>query len=488
MDHPQLSIDHSGSRPTVVKEAQSGPAAERLRREIVNLQAAEHPGVVGMVSSTDDKQKGVELRLRFGGSRTLANITQMPVEKVAGLIAALCTTVADLHELGVTHRRLTADHVLISADGRPILCGMADAQLGSGADDRHTDVGQLGELLRDLVSPMDNVAPIPDTKIGRRSSWSGYQRRALLNLADQATADDPHLRPSARQLAANIRSTVPGAALPENDNWDVHTAMPFASNDDESAGADRPTPLDRLRSFRPASLGAGAAAVTIVAALAVVLAQPGSSTDVGTSLPASTPTPSSLPTTTPPRISTTVSSAVDSTEASPPATTVHLPPPPDVGDLADAEPDVADPELELAGGCSTMTGADEATLASGGQCPVSIRIANGVLTVADNNYHLGLADAAIAIGDFACSGTVAAAVLDRDQGDIYVFGAWASPGEPVTATALQRIEQGSRLLAEPGLHDCHTLVALDNYGVRHIIPTNTQIPTSDTPASREEQP
>jgi hypothetical protein len=82
-----------------------------------------------------------------------------------------------------------------------------------------TDVFGLGTLLHDLV--VDGAAecePIPDRRwpLGRLRTWTGYVDRALLTIADQATADDPERRPSARELAAAIREAVPDAHLPSD--------------------------------------------------------------------------------------------------------------------------------------------------------------------------------------------------------------------------------------------------------------------------------
>lgn len=130
MEHSQIRIDHTGDRPAVIKEARSGPAVERIRHESVVLQAAQHPGVVTFIACHQDDDS-IELRTRFCGSRTLASTAQLPVERIAGIMAALATTVADLHELGLAHGRITADHVLISSTGRPVLCGFAEAHLGA---------------------------------------------------------------------------------------------------------------------------------------------------------------------------------------------------------------------------------------------------------------------------------------------------------------------------------------------------------------------
>jgi hypothetical protein len=98
---------------------------------------------------------------------------------------------------------------------------------------------------------------------------------------------------------------------------------------------------------------------------------------------------------------------------------------------------------------------------------------DGVLTVDDRRYHLGLADAAIAVGAFGCDGRPHAAVLDRATGELFVFDRWAADDRPVAVPIHERIDGGSRLIAEPsGDQPCHRLVALDQYGIRHVIPTS----------------
>ena len=60
-------------------------------------------------------------------SRNAASKKTAAVPVAAGL-AAVASTVADLHEFGTSHGALTAEHIVVSRDRRPILCGLADAQ------------------------------------------------------------------------------------------------------------------------------------------------------------------------------------------------------------------------------------------------------------------------------------------------------------------------------------------------------------------------
>jgi hypothetical protein len=195
----RLATDDDG-RPVLVKEGDP----DRLRREAVVLTLARQPGVVEVVGEDEGR-----LVLRWAGSRTLADL-RPTVEHGAALAAALAAVVADLHAAGIRHGRITADRVVLDGDGRPVLCGFGAAALaGEPGPSPADDVAGVGEVLRSLVGGDTELEPIPDRRLGARRPWPGALRRALLNLADQATADDPGRRPTARALAASIADLVP---------------------------------------------------------------------------------------------------------------------------------------------------------------------------------------------------------------------------------------------------------------------------------------
>lgn len=195
----------------MVKQATSGDA-ERLRREGERLRRGAHPGVVQLLRSAPAGD-GWELRMAHGG-RPLA-AASLDTEHAGALVTALATTVADLHDLGVVHGRIDPAHVLVGEVGRGILCGF-------GPGDRHArpedDVAALGRILTSLMGAEEHPEPIPERWWGRRSPRLGWERRALLSIADQATADAVEGRPSARRLAALLAAAVPatehGAASP----------------------------------------------------------------------------------------------------------------------------------------------------------------------------------------------------------------------------------------------------------------------------------
>ena len=225
----------------VARKRSRDPAdADRLAHEADVLTAAQHPGVVELVAGERDGT-GLTLVTGFVGTHSLDTLGRISVERAAGLIAALAETVADLHDLGIVHGRIDPSHVIIGAGGRPVLCGFAGggrigttpppgptaapgfgdpAATDEAALTPQVDVFGLGSLLRALIIDSGSeIEPIPDRRFafGRvRTPWSGYQRRALLTLADRATDEMPLRRPPARRFAADILETVPSAHLGED--------------------------------------------------------------------------------------------------------------------------------------------------------------------------------------------------------------------------------------------------------------------------------
>jgi hypothetical protein len=204
------SVGVDGDGLALVKTATTAAGRDRLRREAELLTAIAHPGVVELRSFTEEAGRA-ELRQRWAGSRCLAGTRPGRVEEAAGVVAALAHTVADLHDAGLAHTRIDATHVVVAPDGRPVLCGLGDASTDPA--DRAQDVWALGRLLNELVGTDGELEPIPDRRLKRRDKrWHGYRLRAMLMLADQATAEPDH-RPSARQLARSLATTIPDARL-----------------------------------------------------------------------------------------------------------------------------------------------------------------------------------------------------------------------------------------------------------------------------------
>jgi hypothetical protein len=244
-------VEVVGGDAVVVKRASGGgPAVEGLRREGERLRGATHPGVVSVLRSAPVGD-GWELVMAHGG-RSLSTLRHPTAAQLAGIVAGVSSTLADLHEIGITHGRLDSSHVLVGDNGRPRLCGLGD---GSGPTSPEDDVASLGRLLIELLGNDEAAEPIPDRRWRPRRRWHGWERRALLLLADQATADAPSRRPSARRFAAAVSEAVP-APVP---------SQPLPSD-------ERREELDPIERLRPASRASGATPRRPLRALALAVA------------------------------------------------------------------------------------------------------------------------------------------------------------------------------------------------------------------------
>ena len=223
----QVRVERRDGRLVAVKEADPA-SAERLAREAEVLARAQVPGVVQLVAPPSPTHP--VMLTGWVGGRTLADLPRpLPASRAAALVVALAATLERLHRVGLVHGAVSAEHVLLDARGRPVLCGFADAgpagstragpaSSGDAPAPRRPadDVAGLGRLLADLLRELE-----PDGHGARSDVVAGSggrrgerrRRRALLDLAARARADDPALRPSSGAVAQAARHAAPDALL-----------------------------------------------------------------------------------------------------------------------------------------------------------------------------------------------------------------------------------------------------------------------------------
>ena len=235
-----------GDVPVVVKSA-SGRAADRLRREHDRLEQARHPGVVALAAgrgapaeprqSHDQRPDGeYELRTVYAGepvSRWAGSLAA-----IAGVGAAVASTLAELHDVGVVHGRLDSSHILIGDDGRPRLCGLSHPGGAAPAD----DIAALGAVLDDLVARAR-----PDRRGRLLRPRGAASTRSLRQVIERAADPVATRRPSARNLADAILAAVPLAQLPTGDGRSEADAA--RRPDASGQGASPPDTLDRIWAF-----------------------------------------------------------------------------------------------------------------------------------------------------------------------------------------------------------------------------------------------
>ncbi|MGI8751624.1 MAG: hypothetical protein ACR2MN_04825 [Acidimicrobiales bacterium] len=196
--------------------AESPADDARLRHERWILGLAAHPGVVTLAGRPTPAEGRTVLRTRAVPGRPLATMDELTASEVAGLGAALATTVADLHDAGITHGRLGGDHILVDASGRPVLCGFSEAAA--------TTCGPVPALTADVVALCGTLAAMlgavpgappgagdPSVVMARllkqltARSVTGGRRGSARQLADRL--DDVRLAP---RLPSRARRPVPG--------------------------------------------------------------------------------------------------------------------------------------------------------------------------------------------------------------------------------------------------------------------------------------
>lgn len=393
--------------PLVRKQAADGPGRRTLGGEAERLARARHPGVVTVV----DHEPG-RLTLAWAGSETLA-VLRPAVTEAAAILAAVAATVADLHQVGLVHGRLDPTHVVLGPDRRPRLCGLRGPLPGEPPADPADDVAALGSLIDHLVGTDQELEPIPERRWPVRR-WSGYQRRALLALADQARHEEPARRPTARALAAGIVAAVPDAASAPHPPPVAHRSPPPPG---------RPS-KPRSRRRRPALVGAAGLALLL---LAVNGALPGRHLQAR-----ATPDPSDRPS------STTAGRAPTPEPAAAPCAAVP--------------------------GAEGSAGAD----IDGDGCAEAVRVAGTSIEADGVDYDIGQDGDEVAVGDWDCDGAATPALVRPATGEIFVFDGWAVPDGPVTVRPTDVVTGARRLRPPRSSEDCDPRVELADRTTRPL--------------------
>lgn len=406
----------------------------RVAREIEVLEAARHPGVVEVVG-VEEGPDGPRLETTAGDGVPLARLAPLTTEEVAGTVAAVASTLADLHDLGLVHGALSAECILVRSDGRPVLFGFghggrAGETAGDGPLDPADDVFGLGVVLKELV---DRPTGGPDVADGHRPRTAGRGTDSLRAVADRATVADRHLRLSARALAAAVGHAVPTACLPRrpepdiagDDGGDQGVEVPVAVTDPLLAlrrrGTDR-SPGSRIG--RPPWGASGRRRLVIGAGGVVVAGVVGSMALGATS--SSTNTAPSAPGLRPPGV----------TSSRPPATTVPRP---------TASAPVTTAVTSPAGRSCPPVAAALTADTNGDGCPEGLRWVDGVVEGPNGRWAVGRPGDQVATGDWSCAGMRTLALLRPGTGEVFVFGGWAGAEGELAATARAVVDGGFAL-------------------------------------------
>ena len=153
-------------------------------------------------SPSSDRAGEPALVTRWAGSQTLDAVEPCRPCQAAGILVAVADCVADLHDLGIVHRTITADHVMLTEPGHPSCAdsAMPPPDLDDGA--------------RTAAMPKTMWPPwvcFCDGGWRRRSTWNPYRSGGAggVNHAGRAISAGRSSRSPTRPPTTNANSARP---------------------------------------------------------------------------------------------------------------------------------------------------------------------------------------------------------------------------------------------------------------------------------------
>jgi hypothetical protein len=445
-ERTSMTTDATGRR-VMAKVGASAEEAARLGREADLLEAARHPGVVELVG-VDGSGVGSMLLTAHVEGPTLAAVGPLPLEEAAGLLAAMASTLADLHELGLVHGAVCPEHVIVGPGGRPVLCALGyGGRAGEPAGAAPAVAKAFADPARtgaEALSPAFDVFGIG--ALARFLAPNPPPGHALARVAEEAMVADPGARPPARAVAEALQGEVPAARLPRGLAAPVPAPAPASAAPADPLAALRRAGAGRRRPPRPRfSMALATTAAVVVVGGAIAFASSANSPAPAPVVELSAVPPHEVqpgPTTTRAGLTST------STSTSLATTTT----------VAAARRD-----------CPVATAVLQADV-DGDGCPDALRYTDGLLETGGVRWALGQAGDLVAAGDWGCQGTRTLALFRPSTGEVFRFDGWATPGHDVTATAVVRVPGGVAIRAADVDRDgCHEAVVERATGAAEVI-------------------
>lgn len=499
-------------------------ALARLAREAAVLGRIDHPGVVRFVESGPDS-----LTTEFAG-QPLRQIVTVPTAMAANVAAALAATVADLHDAGLAHQGVDVSHVLVGHGGQPRLCSFGEAQPVT-PERESIDVAGIGAVLAHLVGDVGEGDPIPDRRslFGRGNRSRSYERRGLLTIADQAMADEPGHRPTARRLAALLAEAVPGTTLPSSagSSVSVDSTLFDAGPDPDSEPVLEQEPVAPEPTDLPPFPHPALSGLIVPDTVAELFEHPAasgpgqlprSSPDHGQGgFPRVRPIPDSVDDAGPdhneppwpgeeendaatplrsekagngqyvPRLLLVIAVAVIGLALVGAGAKALI----GATDNADAELSSNDEAALPAPSATTSTTTVTTTTTTvatttattetveptcgprgapdldGDGCGDPISVDGSVISIGDVRFQVGRPGDRVTLGDWNCDGTVTPALLRPASGDVFVFPSWTET--KVSVQPLERVSGADRIYPDGDEVGCHRLVVESADGERTVV-------------------
>ena len=387
---PTISTDADGT-PIVVKRGE-GHEAQRRRREAKILSMAIHPGVVEL-RRVMDRADEVRLELAVVAGTSLEDHPPLEVIRLMKVLTATFRTVSDLHELGIHHGDLCAEHMLIDRRDRVVLCGFGNAGEISddGAPSTAADIAGLGRLILHKLARSTASGAIDE------DDWAAI---ALAELGEDAL---------------RVAQT-PGQV----------SLDPFVARMTELGGgqAGQSSHPKGQPAIRWEWIGASLAAVAVLTLITTQWIRSPQANALGDGPPAPT----------------FVAATTNTPGAEVPPAPVGVPEQPL---LAEPSPTATLLLAVDAPRCLPRTGLD----IDGDGCPDEITIDGTIISTDDGRWSLGETGDFVLVGDWDCDGTAAPGLVRKNSGSVYFFEGWSPPSVPLLAHPVATV--GEPIDAEP---------------------------------------
>lgn len=394
-----VTVSRSGDRLIAVKEVPAHRADE-VEREAELLRRLDHPGLVSFVDIVETPDGGRALHTEFVSSDTWATrpLTD-PAERAAGM-AALAAVVADLHQLGVAHMRITPPHVLHGPGDQPVLCGLAMAEEAT-PENTQRDLAALGELCHDsslgrgaLAGKLSDLAD--SARTGMLSARE-LSRRLDLLAGKKANRANP-VRAAGRGRAATLAARLRPRSLILAGGLVIALAAAFVLGSRSQAPAPIGEPSSPAGDHVVAAPDAAPAAE-----LTGGQVEPAGEPDRGHSEPR--------------------------TGERDPAGELNPSGEPDPGEEGEEIAVLAPP-----GAPTTLGLGDEP------DPPAAVAEPAAVLEHRGRRYAVGVVGDFVETGDWDCDGVVTAAIVRPSTGGVVMFDVWPDPGATITLPARWQVD------------------------------------------------
>ncbi len=172
-----VTSDRASASSVLVRKYPADRA--RLAAQVRWLTRAQGPGVVRLheVDASSGHYSTV-----FAGPRTLAVSATAPGPTLAVLLE-VWRVLERVHRLGLAHGSVTADHLVVGAEGPFLVSPDASGEVG-----RATDIADFGRLVTGLAEVWSIDSPVPERVVAR---WLATGR-SITELVDGVTMTGRH--------------------------------------------------------------------------------------------------------------------------------------------------------------------------------------------------------------------------------------------------------------------------------------------------------